>query len=90
MFFLPGVFLFIGQISGLHNTVENAVTFGSAASNFQKKQSRNTERQSAGHRLGAQVDRQPRTDAAASLWQAARFVSCVHSPKIDTFPFRPS
>lgn len=24
------------------------------------------------------------------LWHAARLVSCVHSPKIDTFPFRPS
>lgn len=88
--FLPGIFLFIGHISGLHNAVGNAVTFDSAFSNFQKKQSSHTARQSAGHRLGAQVDRQPREDAAASLWHAAQLVSCVHSPKIDTFPFRPS
>lgn len=87
--FLPGIFLFIGHISGLHNTAGNAVTFGSAFSNFQKNRAA-TQR---GNQRGTGWARRW-TDSRARmqlhLWHAARLVSCVHSPKIDTFPFRPS
>lgn len=41
-----------------------------------------------GARLSVQVGGQPRrAPAAASPWQAARALSCVQPPKIDTFPF---